>query len=194
MKIVAAACLLTCACTPASPPNEYPLSARQVYDRLVASDLNEFKLARQCGILIHIVPDGMPSQMVRWRVFSSGKEMFSFSANLTPLAADRTRVDLDLSKAGNGREDYDGSQFYPRPAVLQPVRPSLEEAIDAVLDGRSFDPSRIPPAPSRDSVCLVQRGGLESGSVRFSVDDEPGMDSDRSGAARAAREEARNAH
>ena len=53
---------------------------------------------------------------------------------------------------------------------MQPLKPAVEEAIAAELEGRDFDPQRVPKPPEKDSVCLIQRGGLEHGHG-FSVED-----------------------
>jgi hypothetical protein len=154
-------------------PGVYDLSVHDAYERLAQNTLEDFSFAQQCGILIHLVPEGMPDQSVTWHVTSSGQEMLSFTARLTPQGEKRTKVDIDVSKDSNGGEAYSGDDNYVRPALRQPVRPGLEEAISAVLEGRKFDPQRVPKPEQADSVCNVQRNGLEAGH-RFSVDDEPG--------------------
>jgi hypothetical protein len=83
-----------------------------------------------------------------------------------------------------GGEAYDGSQFYVRPAFNQPLRPAVEEQVAAILESRAFDVRRV--GPGTDKVCLVQRGGLESGRV-FRVDDVPGMDARQSAECRERR-------
>ena len=97
--------------------------------------------------------------------------MVNFTATLTPLDAGRTRADVSIGRNAYGREAYDGSLFYTRPAFNQPLKPAVEEQIAALLEGRSFDVGRIPRGT--DSVCDVQRGGLEEGVERFSVTDRP---------------------
>jgi hypothetical protein len=168
---MAAASLLLAGCGAAK--GEFALPVEQAHRKLVASTLDEFKFDRQCGILIHITPQAGPSNSIIWTVTSSGQRMFDFTANLTPASDRSTAVAVDISNDPNGREAYDGSQEYFRPAVQQPTRAAIEEAIAAVLEDRPYDPKRIPDAP-KDSVCLVQRAGLEGGHTRFSVNDEPG--------------------
>lgn len=38
-----------------------------------------------------------------------------------------------------GKAAYSGGNFYPRPAVVQPVRPAIEEQVAALLEARPFD-------------------------------------------------------
>ena len=108
---------------------------------------------------------------VTWRVYSSGREMVNFTATLTPPDAGRTRVDISVGRNAAGHEAYDGSLFYTRPAFNQPLRPAVEEQVAALLEGRSFDVTRIPSGT--DGVCDVQRDGLEEGSDHFSVNARP---------------------
>jgi len=149
----------------------YAIGAHDAYERLVRSALPDLVMARQCGILIHPRAEGVTDRSVTWRVYSSGREMVNFTATLTPIEAGRTRAEVSIGRNANGREAYDGSLFYTRPAFNQPLRPAVEEQVAALLEGRSFDVSRVPRGT--DSVCDVQRAGLEEGSARFSVTDRP---------------------
>ena len=152
-------------------PGVYDVSVKDAYARLAQNKLDDYSFSQQCGILIHLVPEGVPDNLVTWRVLSSGQEMLSFTARLTPQGNSRTKVDIDVSKDADGTEAYSGEDFYPRPALRQPLRPALAEAIGAVLEARKFDVERIPKPAESDSVCSVQRAGLEAGH-RFSVNDE----------------------
>lgn len=149
----------------------YEIGARDAYQRLLRSELPELVMARQCGILIHPRAEGVADRSVTWRVYSSGREMVNFTATLTPLGDGRTRVEVSVGRNSAGHEAYDGSLFYTRPAFNQPLRPAVEEQVAALLEGRSFDVSRVPRGT--DSVCDVQRAGLEEGSEHFSVTDRP---------------------
>jgi hypothetical protein len=179
-RIVLALAAALAGCGP--EPGVYEISAHEAYTRLLRSELPELVMARQCGILIHPRTEGVPDRSVTWRVYSSGREMVNFTATLTPIGAGRTRAEIAMARDANGREAYEGSQFYPRPAFNQPLRPAVEEQVAALLEGRAFDIDRVPRGT--DSVCSVQRAGLEEGSSRFSVNDRPGMDSQGSAAAR----------
>lgn len=165
------AALLLAGC--GSAKDEFSIPVDQAYQKLVSSTFDDFKLDRQCGILIHIQPQPGPLNSVIWTVTSSGQRMFDFTANLTKVSVSKTKVTIDISKDANGREAYDGDQNYFRPAVNQPTRPAIEEAVAAVLEDRPYDPKRLPEG-SGDKVCNVQRNGLESGSMHFSVTDQPG--------------------
>ncbi len=181
----AAAAALLAGCS-SDPPGQYQMGAEQAYQKLVAADFTPFRRDRQCGILIHITSEGDDGKSVTWRVTSSGRVMFFFTANLMPVDATHTKIAVDVSKeVKNGREAYDGSQSYARPAVMQPVRPAIDEQIDAILTDRPFEWQNVrraterPAAPGtfavtsasgNNSICNVQRAGLEEGTP-FSIDD-----------------------
>ena len=152
-------------------PGVYPMGVHQVFEKLAENKLDDFKMKRQCGILIHFRPEAELDKSVTWRVYSSGRPLLSFTAHLTPLGDKKTKVDVEVSKDPDGTEAYAGGDFYPRPALQQPLKPAVEEAIAAELEARAFDPERVPQAAEQDSVCLVQRGRIESGHGAFSVDD-----------------------
>jgi hypothetical protein len=174
---------MTSACSKALPPGQYALGLHEAYERLAKDDLPDFVANRQCGILIHVRAEKLADQQITWRVTSSGREMLNFTAILTPVDAAQTRVDVAVSKEKDGKEAYDGARFYPRPAVKQPVRPAIEEQLAALLEKRAFEPGNA-SAAGDNSVCNVQRAGLEEGT-RFKVDDIPGMDARQSAQARA---------
>lgn len=151
--------------------NVYAIGAHDAYLRLLHSELPELVMARQCGVLIHPRTEGVADRSVTWRVYSSGREMVNFTATLTPLGDGRTRAEISVGRNAAGHEAYDGSLFYTRPAFNQPLRPAVEEQVAALLEGRAFDVSRVPRGT--DSVCDVQRAGLEEGTEHFSVTDRP---------------------
>jgi len=115
-----------------------------------------------------VTPSGIPGYEVTWRVHSSGREVVRFTAVLTAFSENQTKVEIRVPAAPDGGEMYDGTKFYKRPAFNQPLRPAVQEQVAAILEGRKFDVQRV--GPGKDKVCLVQRGGLETGRV-FSIDD-----------------------
>ena len=170
-----------------APPGQVALSAHDAYERLANGDLTDFIFERQCGILVHVKTTATPDQWVTWHIKSSGKEMLSFTAMLAPVDDRDTRVDIAVSRESDGREAYDGTKDYVRPALKQPVRPAIGELVAALLEGRPFDPSRLPEDDLNiNSTCDIQRGGVEEGIARFSINDIPGTDSYGTARIRAA--------
>jgi hypothetical protein len=154
------------------PTGQYAMSVHEVYERLLNSDFTEFRFDRQCGILIHITAEGQPDQSITWEVSSIGRRMLTFTARLTAVDATHTKVDIEVSKESNGREAYDGSQTYWRPALSQPLRPALEEQIAATLSGRPYSYKNLPHKiiPANDA-CSTHRNGLITGLYCVRVDD-----------------------
>ncbi|QIG93232.1 MULTISPECIES: hypothetical protein [unclassified Bradyrhizobium] len=154
-------------CNKERPPGVYDVSVSEAYRRLFNDKLADMVYAKQCGILVHVTPSGIPGYEVTWRVHSSGREVVRFTAVLTAFSENQTKVEIRMPSAGNG-EAYDGSQSYRRPAFQQPLRPAVQEQVAAILEGRKFDVQRV--GPGKDKICQVQRAGLETGLV-FRVDD-----------------------
>ncbi|KPL68961.1 hypothetical protein SZ64_13140 [Erythrobacter sp. SG61-1L] len=163
-------------------PGVYAVPLAEALQRLKKADVDGFRSARQCGILIHFAADSPKDDAITWRVSSSGREVLRFTVRLT-AEGEGTRAQIEVPAEAKGGEMYDGSQFYPRPAVHQPLRPAVQELIDAAMEKRPYDVMRIPDgqrSSANDGPCKVQRAGLESGSARFGIDDKPGYDSRRS--------------
>src|SRR5258708_32012267 len=158
------------------PPGQYKLGLHDAYERLAKGDFNDFKIERHCGILINIASQLQPQRAVTWHVTSSGRRMLSFTAVLTPVNDKITKVEVSISHEANGRAAYDGTQGYPRPALNQPVRPAIEEKIASLLIGRPYEAMRMFKEYSSDSICSLQRHGLETGYC-FTVDDKLGTSS-----------------
>jgi len=162
-----------------SEPGVYAVPLAEALQRLKKADVDGFRMARQCGILIHFASDSPKDNAITWRVSSSGREVLRFTVKLM-AEGNATRARIEVPAEPKGGEMYDGSQFYPRPALHQPLRPAVQELIDAAMEQRPFDVMRIPDeerGSPNNGPCQVQRGGLENGSSRFGLDDKPGYDS-----------------
>lgn len=154
-----------------SGPDVYQLAIGQAVAKLEQEKFVALRRNRQCGIVIKIVPDRLSDDHIKWKVYSSGREMFWFAVHLTPVGPDATRVTVEIAKTPRGVEYYSDKYETPRPAMSRPAKPAIEEAIAAVLEGRPFDPSKA-PSPAKDQLCGVQRGAISGGKI-FSVEDEP---------------------
>ena len=152
-------------------PGVYEIGADEAYRRLLSSELPQLVRARQCGIPIQIRSEGVPGRSVTWRAYGLGREIVHFTATLIRVGDHRTRTEISISRGADGREAYDGSQSYPRPAFNQPLRPAVEEQVAALLEGRDFDSSKVGRGTS--STCDVERFALQSGR-RYPVDRRPG--------------------
>ncbi len=174
-SVVLASLVLTApGCSSKPPEPAYDLPVHELYQRLQKADLDGFKLARQCGLLIHFGLHYVDDQEIGWRVTSSGREMVTFKIILTPDGPGRTRTRIEVSADPKGGEKYDGDYFEMHPALHQPLRPAVQELINAAVEKRPYNVWKIPePINTNDDVCSVQRGSLEQGTP-FHVDDKPG--------------------
>ena len=157
-----------------SGPGTYDLPLHEAFERLANQTFDDFKMARQCGTLIYIQPQPIPDESVTWLVTSGGEQQATFTARLSAVGDKKTKVIVEVSKDPDGSDAYDGKDDYPRPAFKQPLKPAVEEAIAAGLEGRPFDPQKLADLQGDNSVCNVQRAGLESTGRAFSVHDKAG--------------------
>lgn len=167
-KLLAAmfGCALLSGC--GSAPGVYDLPVEEAYARLQKADIDGFRMARQCGMLIYFKAEETPGKSIRWTVTSSGRKVASFAVRLVPQG-NRTRVEIGVPPDPAGGEIYDGKKVYRRPAFNQPLRPALWELVDAAMAQRPYNGFSVPKG---DSICAVQRTGLESGRKPFSLDDD----------------------
>jgi hypothetical protein len=161
MRTVIASALLGVAlavagCKPSQ--KTYPVSLTEGLARLDKADVIGFRNARQCGLLIHIeklLPDG---NLVTWRVRSKNQIVASFSVSLSQTD-NGTQATIVVPKAADGGEIYDGKQHYSHPALMQPLRPAVQEMIDAAMEKRPFDWHRLPaPLTAGPSATLTNCG------------------------------------
>jgi hypothetical protein len=164
----------------AEGPQHKGLPIETVYKRLRASHLEAMVLEMQCGVKINIETTGIDNESVRWRVLSSGREHLRFTARLTPIAPDDTRVSIEIWNSKDKADAYDGTKFYPRPVMNQPVRPAIEEQVAALIEGRAYkgtgdmvyESNGTFHTPPSDGVCNIQRTSAEEGVAIFRTDDD----------------------
>ena len=145
----------------------YPVSLAEGLARLDKADVIGFRNARQCGLLIHFEKRTPVDNSVTWQVRSKGKLLASFSVSLSQ-AGNGTQATIVVPKAADGGEIYDGKQHYSHPALMQPLRPAVQELIDAAMEKRPFDWHRLPDPLNvgpNDSMtnCGMGRESLQRG-------------------------------
>ena len=121
----------------------YPVSLAEGLARLGNADVIGFRNARQCGLLIHfekLLPVG---NSITWQVRSKKQIVASFSVSLSQTEKG-TQATIVVPKAADGGEIYDGKQHYSHPALMQPLRPAVQELIDAAMEKRPYDWHRLP--------------------------------------------------
>jgi hypothetical protein len=121
----------------------YPVSMAEALKRLDDADVIGFRDARQCGLLLHIRNYEEDHYSTTFVVRSSNREVARFTVALKPTAKG-IQTSIVVPKHDNGREMYDGTQYYSHPALMQPLRPAVRELIDAAMARRPFDSARLP--------------------------------------------------
>jgi hypothetical protein len=168
-----------------SHPNElfYKVAPGEAYNRLMRADITGFRDARQCGMLIYF--GAHPTRdAVTWDVTSSDTLLARFTLRVVPKD-DGSVIAIELPKAPNGAEIYDGNQTYTHPAMMQPVRPALRELIDSAMAGRPYDWHRIQGTLNTDGLCGSLRDNFEASGKPYELNDPSGMTHDDAEAARS---------
>jgi hypothetical protein len=137
----------------------YPVSVAEGLARLDKADVIGFRNARQCGLLIHFEKLLPVDNLVTWYVRSKGQLVASFSVSLSQTG-NGTQAAIVVPKAADGGEIYDGKQHYSHPALMQPLRPSVQELIDAAMEKRPFDWRRLPDPINVAPVATMNNCGM----------------------------------
>jgi hypothetical protein len=171
--------LVVACCKPSQ--KTYSVTLAEGLARLDNADLIGFRNARQCGLLIHfekLLPVG---NVVTWEVRSKKQLVASFSVSLSQTE-NGTQATIIVPLAADGGEIYDGKQHYSHPALMQPLRPSVQEMIDAAMEERPFDWRRLPDPISvgpNDSMtnCGMGQQSLQRG-IPVELSDPEGVPHD----------------
>lgn len=171
-------------CKPtAKSQGQYPLTFTEARVRLERADVIGFRNARQCGLLIHFSPYRPDTHSVAWVVMSSDREVASFTVSLSSIETGRVATTIVVPKGNDGGEAYDGKQNYTHPALMQPLRPAIQELIDSAMQQRPYDPNRIPDRllntgpPKTVQNCSIGQQLLQRG-IPMEFDDPEGVPHD----------------
>src|SRR5476649_2024258 len=116
----------------------YDVAPKAAFERVRAADIIGFRDERQCGMLIYFSATVNPPNSIKWRVTNGDIVVAAFTMRFTPQGKG-TVITIDVPRAPNGGEIYDGKQHYFYPALMQPLRPALRELVDAAIAGRHYD-------------------------------------------------------
>jgi hypothetical protein len=173
MVLTVAAALLA-GCSDSSTEGYYDVAPQTALARLRQADIIGFRDARQCGMLISFRQLEDASGIISWDVSSGDIPVAGFSLKVTP-SGQGSIVAIGVLTGPNGAEVYDGQQHYSHPALMQPLRPSLRELVDAAIEKRPFDWHRLPQPLNTDELCGSERQNLEAGGAVYAIDDPEGM-------------------
>ena len=183
MAVAFSLAVMLCACKPAAvapTPGFYALPLEVAMDRLRHADIEGFRNARQCGLLIHFHATETAGTAIAWDVESNGMPMLSFTVQLASSGTGtQSTIVVPPGRDGKG-EEYDGKQSYPQPAVMQPLRPAVQELVDAAMEQRAYDWHRLPPPlnigpDNTEGICSSEKQNLEAGGATYDVNDPGGM-------------------
>jgi hypothetical protein len=180
----AIAVVMLAGCGPQKPEGYYDIAPAVAYDLLRRADTTGFRDARQCGMLIYFFERDDGSNTVTWDVRTKGVSVAGFRLHVTP-SGNGSVVSIELPKAPNGNEIYDGQQHYAHPAFMQPMRPALREFVDATLEQRPYDWHRIPDPLNTDGLCASMLQNFEASGQPYDIDDPSGMTHQQAEDARA---------
>jgi hypothetical protein len=168
-------------------PNElyYKIAPGEAFNRLLRADITGFRDARQCGMLIYFGTSAPAPGALTWDVTSSNTLVARFTLRVVPKD-DGSVIAIELPKAPNGAEIYDGNQHYTHPALMQPMRPALRELVDSAMTGRPYDWRRIQGQLNTDGLCGSLRDNFEASGRPYELGDPSGMTHEDAEAARSS--------
>jgi hypothetical protein len=166
--------VLVAGCGDSRPEGYYDVAPQEALARLRQADIIGFRDARHCGMLITFAQHENPLGTLVWDVSSSDVPVASFRLKVTP-SGQGSIVAVVVPTGPNGAEIYDGKQRYTHPALMQPLRPSLHELVDAAIEKRPYDWHRLPEPLNTDGLCGSEKQNLEAGGAVYSIDDPEGM-------------------
>ena len=172
--VLTMAMALLAGCSSSTPEGYYNVAPQEALARLRQADIIGFRDARQCGMLISFRQLEDASGIISWDVSSSDVPVAGFSLKVTP-SGQGSVIAIGVLTGPNGAEVYDGEQHYTHPALMQPLRPSLRELVDAAIEKRPYDWHRLPQPLNTDELCGSERQNLEAGGAVYSIDDPQGM-------------------
>jgi hypothetical protein len=167
------------------PEGYYDVAPATAFALLRSANVTGFRDARQCGMLIYFSASDDGSSTVTWNVTTRGVSLASFRLRVT-RSGEGSIVSIELPRAPNGKEIYDGQQHYAHPAFMQPMRPALREFVDATIEQRPYDWHRIPDPLNTDGLCSSMRQNFEASGQPYDVHDPSGMTHDQAEATRAS--------
>ena len=156
-------------CSQDAAMQKFPISQAEAFNRLRAADITGFRNASSCGMLIYLSAHEEGQQAIRWNVTTGNYRVAQFTVRLVP-DGNNTVAQIEVSKDPDGGEAYDGSREYKHPALIQPLRPMIEELVDAAMTKRAYDVHRAPDPAQPDSMCISQATNAEAGYT-YSIDD-----------------------
>lgn len=136
LALLASVALAACG----EPGEVYPLSEAEVVAKLKQSDMPP-------GIFGSAAPDARVSRdtdgNVVWIVSQRGKRLMRFVAYTEAVDAENTRVAVEVFGPNDNPEDPINKRFAEHSEIIDLYRDAMTEQVDATLEGRDYEFSRI---------------------------------------------------
>jgi len=163
----------------------YDIAPDDAFARLIKADITGFRDARQCGMLIYFEPKEYDdTRTIVWEVTSGDRPVARFGLHVIAKGSGSV-IEMQIPKAPDGKEIYDGTQKYSHPAFLQPVRPALRELVDAAMERRPYDWHRISDMGVDYTICGSMRQNFIASGQPYRIDDPSGMTHEQAEAVRS---------
>ena len=172
-------------CSEGADELHYDMAPDDAFARLIKADITGFRDARQCGMLIYFEPKVYDAtRTIIWEVTSGDTTVARFGLHVI-AKGNGSVIEMQIPKAPDGKEIYDGTQKYSHPAFLQPLRPALRELVDAAMEQRPYDWHRLPEMAVDYTICASMRQNFIASGQPYKIDDPSGMTHEQSEAARS---------
>ena len=163
----------------------YDIAPDDAFLRLIKADIPGFRDARQCGMLIYFERKQYDdTHIVIWDVTSGDTTIARFGFHVI-AKGNGSVIEMQIPKAPDGKEIYDGTQKYTHPAFLQPLRPALRELVDAAMEQRPYDWHRLPDMAVDYTICASMRQNFIASGQPYRIEDPSGMTHEQTEAARS---------
>lgn len=162
-------------CSEGADEPYYDIAPDDAFARLIKADITGFRDARQCGMLIYFEPKVYDAtRTIIWEVTSGETTVARFGLHVI-AKGNGSVIEMQIPKAPDGKEIYDGTQKYSHPAFLQPLRPTLRELVDAAMEQRPYDWHRLPEMAVDYTICASMRQNFIASGQPYKIDDPSGM-------------------
>lgn len=158
----------------AEPAQRFDIQPGEAFARLRSADMTGFRNGSTCGMLVQFTPHEQADNAIRWTVTSGGMRVAEFAVRLVPTGSG-TEARIEVGKGPDGKEMYDGHYDYSHPALIQPIRPNIEELVRSAMEKRSFDVHRVPDPAQPDQVCISLGINFEASGEGYRIDDPAHM-------------------
>ena len=156
---VSAALLAMAGCSPQRAPGLYDVPAREAWARLRQADIGGLAGVRGCGPALDFAFEAHAPQSLRWIVRAGGGELASFSVRLEPVDANTTRAVVEFPFDPTRTDTID--TVNGEPALRQPLQGAVVELVDAAMNQRGYDASRIGDDRGKEEACARKPGSRQ---------------------------------